>query len=164
MARLTRIDDLERIVVVCYANINRSPYAAALLNRALAGHGMAVRVEQGGFFGPGRSTPEPARSIASSRGIDLRSHKSRFITRDDVSGRSLVIAMEEWHAVRVERSFGIDRRRILLLGDLDPEPVSSRSIVDPVGGSPELFTEVYDRIERCVAELARGLTERRSAP
>jgi protein-tyrosine-phosphatase len=158
LARLERPGDLERVVVVCYANVNRSPYAAALLKRGLAEQGLTLRVEQGGFFGPGRSTPELARNIAMARGIDLRSHRSRFVTKDDIVDRTLVIVMEDWHAIRVRRSFGTTRGQLLILGDLDPGPITSRSITDPVGGSPEIFGEVYDRIDRCVAELVRGLS------
>jgi protein-tyrosine-phosphatase len=158
LARLKRLDDLERVVVVCYANVNRSPYAAALLSRALAAQGRSIKVAQGGFFGPGRSTPELARNLAMTRGIDLRGHRSRFVTRDDVVGRTLVVVMEDWHAIRVRRSFGTVRNRLLMLGDLDPGPITSRSITDPVGGSPETFAAVYDRIDRCVAELVSGLS------
>jgi len=158
LARLAKLGELERVVVVCYANINRSPYAAALLTRALAARELPLRVEQGGFFGPGRSTPELARNIAMARDIDLKGHRSRFVTKDDIQARSLVIVMEDWHAIRVERSFGIARNRLLLLGDLDPDPITSRSITDPVGGSLETYTQVYERIDRCVAELVRALS------
>lgn len=164
LARLQRLADVDRIVVICYANVNRSPYAAALLRRALAEQGLPIRIEQGGFFGPGRSPPESARALAMTRGIDLRQHRSRFVTKDDTVGPTLVIVMEDWHAVRVRRSFGTTRDRLLLLGDLDPGPITSRSITDPVGGSPETFAEVYDRIDRCVAELVRGLSGARQGP
>jgi protein-tyrosine phosphatase len=162
LARLQRLGALDRILVVCYANVNRSPYAAALLRRDLAAEGLPITVEQGGFFGPGRSPPELAKNLAMTRGIDLREHRSRFVTKDDTVGPTLVIVMEDWHAVRVRRSFGTPGDRLLMLGDLDPGPITSRSITDPVGGSPETFAEVYDRIDRCVAELLRGLSGGRS--
>ncbi len=157
LGRLARFDLIERIVVVCYANIHRSPYAAARLTRALAERGLPIPVEQGGFHGPGRPSVEPGRSMALARGINLGSHRSRFLVKDDLRGGSLVVVMEPWHATRVMRAFGVPRTRLFILGDFDPEPVVSRSITDPVGGAAETFAEVYDRLDRCVGALARGI-------
>jgi protein-tyrosine-phosphatase len=44
---------------------------------------------------------------------------------------------------------------IIVLGDLDPQPITQRTIVDPWEGPPEMFEDSYDRINRCVLELAR---------
>ena len=43
------------------------------------------------------------------------------------------------------------------LGDLDPAPVTSRAIEDPVDQGPAVCDRAYARIERCVAELARAV-------
>lgn len=163
LERLARPGAIERIVVVCYANIHRSPYAAALLARAFTEGGLRIAIEQGGFYGSGRPAIEPGRSVALARGIDLASHRSRFLVKEDFRGESLVIVMEVWHAIRVMRAFGTPRDRLFILGDLDPDPVASRSIPDPVGGAAETFVEVYDRIDRCVDELVRGLNRLTSA-
>jgi len=45
--------------------------------------------------------------------------------------------------------------RVLVLGDLDPVPITRRTIADPWGGSDSAFVASYDRIDRCVRELAR---------
>jgi protein-tyrosine-phosphatase len=50
--------------------------------------------------------------------------------------------------------FGLPPRDILVLGDLDPAPLATRTIHDPVDQSLEVFEQSYARIERCVAELA----------
>jgi len=157
LARLTQMAAMERALVLCYGNICRSPYAAQVLARALAEHGMRQPVAQGGFFGPGRPTTDMARTVAGTRGIDLRAHRSRLVTREDVEGGTLVIVMEAWHAERVRRDFGTPEERIVVLGDLDPHPITSRAIIDPYGRDEATFAEVYARIDRCLAELVRGL-------
>ena len=53
--------------------------------------------------------------------------------------------------------FGRARRDVLVLGDLDPERVETRTIRDPVERPPAVFEQTYARIERCVRELARAL-------
>ena len=62
--------------------------------------------------------------------------------------------------------FGRSSRDVLLLGDFDPLPVSTRGIEDPVEQGPEVCARVYARIERCVEELAQALgalAQRKSA-
>ena len=51
--------------------------------------------------------------------------------------------------------FGRTARDVLILGDLDPERITSRGIEDPVEQSEEVCRRVYARIERCVAELVK---------
>jgi hypothetical protein len=63
------------------------------------------------------------------------------------------------HARRLRRQF---RRRagVLLLGDLDPGPIRTRAIRDPVEQPVQVFREVYARIDRCLEELVRALPTR----
>jgi protein-tyrosine-phosphatase len=44
--------------------------------------------------------------------------------------------------------------RVVLLGDLDPEPITRRAVPDPVEQPSEVFRSCYDRIERCVRVFA----------
>jgi protein-tyrosine phosphatase len=150
----------ERLLVLCYGNICRSPYAAAVLARGLNDRGMRLTVEQGGFFGPGRPAATTARAVAANRGTDLRGHRSRLITTELASGNCLVVVMEQWQAGRAVREFGASVERTLVLGDLDPQPISERSISDPYGKEAEAFEQTYDRIDRCIAELLGVLEQR----
>jgi protein-tyrosine-phosphatase len=49
--------------------------------------------------------------------------------------------------------------RVLILGDLDPAPITRRTIADPWGGSDFAFEASFDRIDRCVRELVRIIGE-----
>ena len=69
------------------------------------------------------------------------------------------MVMDAGQRERLARAAATARRRIQVLGDLDPEAVERRAILDPYGKSPDVFEEVYDRIERCVRELAAVLGE-----
>lgn len=140
--------------MLCYGNICRSPYAAGLI-RAAALPGLVVR--EGGFFGPDRPSPDTARSVASERGHNLESHRSRLVTLEDLQWADLIIVMESGHSRRVRRALGHDTDALLLLGDLDPEPIERRPIRDPYGGSPTEFHRAFARIERCVKALVEAL-------
>ena len=71
----------------------------------------------------------------------------------------LIVVMEELQRRSICERFGRSMRDVLLLGDLDPMPVMSRAIEDPVEQEREVCERAYARIERCVGELARALGE-----
>lgn len=143
------------LLIVCHGNLCRSPFAAAVLVRALAGAG--VRVESAGFVGPNRPPPPAAVAAAARRGVDLSAHRSRLVTAPLVRSAGLIVVMDAAQRRAVCDRFGRMPRDVLMLGDVDPAPAESRAIRDPVDQGPEVFDDTYARIERCVAELARAL-------
>ncbi len=52
--------------------------------------------------------------------------------------------------------FGRTPRDVVLLGDFDPGPVTSRAIEDPWEQGPDVCETVYGRIERCIGALVHG--------
>jgi protein-tyrosine-phosphatase len=92
--------------------------------------------------------------VASGLGVDLSAHRSTTLTADMLTEADLVVVMSEEQErevlPRVRPS-----ARVIVLGDLDPKPVKRRTILDPWGGSQAAFSASYERIERCVRELAR---------
>lgn len=158
LAGLTTRRPPARVLVICSGNLYRSPFAAALLQRELARHGRGeVVVESAGFAGPGRRSPPHAVAVAASWGVDLTGHASQLAFADVVRAADLIVAMEELHRRTIRERFGRAARDVLLLGDLDPEPVTSRAIEDPVHQGPEVCGHVFARIERCIARLAKAL-------
>lgn len=154
---LSRLDSTERILVLCYGNICRSPYAAAALERELARNSLAAKVSQGGVFGPDRPANDRARLVSARRGIDLSSHRSRVVTAEECQSVELLVVMEPDQAQDMIERLGAPANRVLVLGDLDPEPIDSRSIPDPYSLDEAFFARVYDRIDRCTVELVGAL-------
>lgn len=140
------------LLVVCHGNICRSPFAAALLRRALGPRG--VRVESAGFVGPDRAAPPNAVVVAARRGVDLSDHRSRLLTADVVGAADLLVVMEAQQGRAVCDRFGRWPRDVIVLGDLDPGPIETRTIQDPIEQGPDVFEASYARIERCVRQLA----------
>jgi protein-tyrosine phosphatase len=157
LAAQTRLQGFrpQSIVFVCHGNICRSPFAAAAFLRACASEiARGLRVSSAGFIGPDRSTPSEGLQVASRLGVDLSAHRSSTLTPDMLAQADLVVVMsdEQEREVlpRVRPS-----ARVIVLGDLDPKPVKRRTILDPWGGSELTFAASYERIDRCVKELAR---------
>lgn len=82
-----------QVLVVCTANIARSPLAAAMLEREL---GPDVSIASAGTRAREGSpaTPESVR-LGQERGLDLGDHRSRPVTPALASSADLVITMSE---------------------------------------------------------------------
>jgi protein-tyrosine-phosphatase len=158
--RLSRIKLPRSVVFVCTGNICRSPYAAHAFVAVLPPELREFMiVGSAGFVGPDRGTPENGLFAASAHGVDLRAHRSHVLTPEIVEGVDLLVVMETGHRDRLLRSFGAPAERIVLLGDLDPEPIDTRTVRDPIFRPVEVFVDTYTRIDRCVAELYRAITD-----
>jgi len=142
------------ILVVCHGNICRSPYAAARL-RTLLPHALAsqTRVNSAGFIGPNRPPPAEAVAVAGARGVDLSQHRSQLLGAQEAAAADLILVMEPAQQDRVCGSFGRWRADVVVLGDLDPEPITRRAIRDPVEQPARVFEESYARIDRCLRTL-----------
>jgi protein-tyrosine phosphatase len=146
------------ILVLCYGNICRSPFAARILSKALARE-RSIEVRQGGFYGPGRPSPNLAIAAAGAHGIDLRGHLSRLATRGDAAEAGIIVVMDQSQATAARAQLGASGSKIVFLGDFDPEPWATRTITDPYGLPAAVLTATYVRIERCAGALVRVLRD-----
>ena len=144
------------VIFVCLGNICRSPYAASRL-RVLMGAegGIPIEVKSAGFLGPDRPSPPELVALAAGRGIDLGLHRSQTVSGELIGLHSQIIVMDPAQRRLVRRALDVPAEAILILGDLDPEPIERRGIQDPFGHPPEVYARVLDRIDRCVATLGR---------
>lgn len=156
-----RIEALARpgsIVFLCLGNVCRSPYAAYRFEALVRERGVGpLQVLSAGFIGPGRAPADLALAEARARGIDTGGHVSTVIDRATLDGADLVVLVDPAHGRRLRGLAGTRRPTSIVLGDLDPEPVDRRTIRDPWGQDPEVFRRVFDRIDRCLDELAARL-------
>lgn len=158
--RLLRERGLPRSVLfVCHGNICRSPYAAAACVAALQEvRRPEVEVFSAGFIGPGRPSPPAAVRIAAERGLDLSDHRSETLTPARVTQAEFVVVMDARQRRAVCRLFGLDPSNVIILGDLDPEPIDTRAIRDPINQPDAVFEASYDRIDRCIRQLVEAQT------
>lgn len=160
LARLRGCPPPRFVVVVCHGNICRSPYAAALLRHELPESAQgAVRVDSAGFLGWGRPCPPIAVEVAAALGLDLSEHRSKLVVPTDVSVADLIVVMSKPQALALRELFGHKGRDVLILGDLDPEPIETREIQDPVEQPREVFERCYTRINHCVRQLVLAVAD-----
>jgi protein-tyrosine-phosphatase len=126
--------------------------------RVRLGNGPAsvIRVRSAGFIGPDRPSPRFAIEEAAARGVDLRQHRATVLSHHDVRNAELVFVMEPSQVKSLRQRFPA-AGTVIVLGDLDPVSDGGRMILDPVDQPRSAFAASYDRIDRCVAILARAV-------
>jgi protein-tyrosine phosphatase len=151
VALLRRRPAPRSVLFVCHGNICRSPFAAGLA-RSRFPDGIAVG--SAGFAGSDRPSPPAAVEVAAEHGIDLSEHRSQELELGHLREVDLVLVMERRQRHRLVAARPELADRVLLLGDLDPEPATRRAIPDPVNQPAPVFRSCYQRIDRCVGALA----------
>ena len=81
------------VLVVCTANVCRSPMAQALLGRRLADLGSDTTVRSAGMLGDGNPPYPEVVSAMAGYGLDVSSHRSRRVTPEDLERADLTLAM-----------------------------------------------------------------------
>jgi protein-tyrosine-phosphatase len=148
------------ILVVCYGNRCRSPYAAAALRRELVAAGLSIDVSSAGYAFPNRQPPQEAIDEAAARGLDVSAHRSAVVNPASLEAADIIVAMSPRQARAVTRRQAAANRVVILLGDLDPLAIERREIADPIGADRAVFAECFSRIDRCMKELAGALRAR----
>lgn len=103
----------DRIVIVCRANVIRSPFVAALMSSRLpASHVEKLRIESAGTAArPATPAEERVVSLGRTYGLDLDAHRSRRLDDGVLGAGDTVLCAERVH-----------RRAVL---DLRPDLISS---------------------------------------
>jgi protein-tyrosine phosphatase len=153
------------VLFVCSGNIVRSPFAEGLLRRILAQIGVrTVIIGSAGTLGIEGAPADPvAVRLARERGFDLGPHRSRGLQGRDVDRADLIVCMEEHHASSVIELDAGAEPRTRLLSDFEGvrDEGAGDGIDDPVGRAIENYRQCFQRIDRCVTNLAFDLKYRR---
>jgi protein-tyrosine phosphatase len=146
------------ILLVCTANICRSPMAEVVFKSRSADFGPGAAevfktVASAGVHADPRGGPVDARAAAAlarhKYSIDKK-WRSRRVTTEDFERFDLVLAMEADHVEALRAACKLEQReKICLLLDFVPEMVG-RDLPDPYFGPAQGFDTVIDLIERGV--------------
>ncbi|MDA8342337.1 MAG: hypothetical protein M0007_08970, partial [Actinomycetota bacterium] len=145
------------MLVVCTANICRSPMTAALLAARVAVAGEPVEISSAGLLPGGRPVPPEVLVVMGERGMDLSGHVSRRLERPMLSA-DLVIGMEHRHV----------RECVVLDGSAWPRTFTLRELVGRgesmgPGGSRDHGEPVASWLERLHAGRDRAALARPSS-
>ena len=92
-----------RVLVVCTANVSRSPLGAAFLSKRLTDAGVVASVRSAGVMRTGLPVDELSVIVGRARGVDVAEHRQRRLTAAILAGEGtdLVITMTRAHVREV---------------------------------------------------------------
>jgi len=151
------------VLMVCTANICRSPMAAGVLRQGLQQRGLKgrVRVESAGTHtGQSGRAPDPrAQLVCAQYGIDIGKHRARQVIRRDFERFNYVLSMDgrnyEW---LVQACPDQHLHKITAIGSwIDGK--DAIAIPDPYYGNQQGFEQVFHLLHEAVEGfLAKALT------
>ena len=142
------------ILVVCTANICRSPAGQSVLAAQLADRD--ARIESAGTRAlDGNVVDASMAHMLGLRGRDvMASHRSRPLMPVMVGRYDLVLCMEDEHVEQALALYPAARGRVRLFGHW-----SGQQISDPLGRADSVYSDVLDQIETCATQWAKKLTD-----
>ncbi|MCB8982758.1 MAG: low molecular weight phosphotyrosine protein phosphatase [Ardenticatenaceae bacterium] len=137
------------ILVVCTANICRSPVAAALLRDRLQKRGLADWVVRSAGTWAEESVRASRYSVelAAERGLDITGHRAEMVNRQLLKEADLVLCMETGHAEALRVEFPGSADKIYLMSEMVGKKYG---ISDPYGRSRATYEAMVTELENII--------------
>jgi protein-tyrosine phosphatase len=141
---------MPNILIVCTANVCRSPSAQALLADWLWRHGLSDgwQVSSAGTWAePGAPASAYARDVLRERGVDLAGHRSRRLDAALIEHSDLILCMTRSHCEALCAEFPAHAGRVHLLSAMAGQ---SFDIPDPYGGPRRGYVEMVAELQALI--------------
>ena len=148
---------MKRVLVICYGNIYRSPFAGTYLRERLAPD---VEVRTSGFHRTvGRSSPPRHVAMSRERNVDLSAHRSSRVSPEDLQWADIVVLMDRhnWGALD---DLGADPAKLVWLGAFGNGDLE---VADPYELDDAHAQRVLTQMEQACGELASRIRANLSA-
>lgn len=151
------------IIIVCTANVCRSPMGEKLLRHALAAEPEPLRSLQviSAGIAAGKGYPATENSVAALKkvGLDLSDHASRPLTQELLDEALAVFCMTESHRAMIEVSFDRVPKNLHLFREFVGRD-GDAEIPDPFGGNFREYEACRDSMVEAVPSLVKFLRTR----
>ncbi|WP_241015124.1 arsenate reductase/protein-tyrosine-phosphatase family protein [Burkholderia sp. Ac-20379] len=138
---------MDTLLVMCTANVCRSPMAAALFARALPG----VRVWSAGVEAMPGLPPDPlAAECMRALGLEIGAHRSQALAQWMLEAASLVLTMSERQRRAIVQRYPTATGRVYRLLDED--------VADPYRRGPAAYRAALERLQDGVERWSRRVT------
>lgn len=140
---------MAQILVVCTANICRSPVATALLKDRLDRRGLTDwEVSSAGTWAVvERGASRHSIEVMQQHGFDITGHRARMVDAAMVAEADLVLCMEVGHAEALRVEFPDEAHKVFLLSEMIDQQFN---VSDPYGGPYVEYTLMYAGLEELI--------------
>ncbi|MEM6408090.1 MAG: low molecular weight protein-tyrosine-phosphatase [Pseudomonadota bacterium] len=150
---------MDRILVVCFGNICRSPLAEGLLRMRAAEAGLSVYVDSAGTGSWHVGNPPDPRAIVAARvhGFEISDQRARKLRAEDFTAFDQILVMDEQNLVDVlaRRPSGV-ATPVNLITDFRKTP-GPRDVPDPY------YSSKFEPVIEILEESIKGLLDQRMA-
>jgi protein-tyrosine phosphatase len=137
---------MANILVICTANICRSPVATGLLQDRLQRRGLTDwQVASAGTWAiVPRGASRHSVEVMQRNGFDITGHRARMVDHALIAGADLVLCMEIGHAEALRAEFPDQAHKVFLLSEMIDQTFS---VSDPYGGPYAEYELMYEGLE-----------------
>jgi protein-tyrosine phosphatase len=141
---------IRNVLVVCLANICRSPMAAGLFGAALP----HADVTSAGLKAlVGKPADPIARELMEERGIDIADHQARQLDAEMCQRADLILVMDREQRRAVEERYQFARGKVFRLGEFD-----DHDVFDPYRAGRDSFQRSLALIEEGAQQWAKRIS------
>lgn len=141
------------VLIVCSANMCRSPIAEVILRDLARRQGIAdLHVRSAGTMGLRGAAPvENAIVACRERGLSLEAFRSSPLTREAILQANFILVMEQTHLQMVRDLSGVEDLPVFYIGEFHEQEDHPLEIPDPVGKDLQAFRACFELLEACLA-------------
>ena len=153
---------MPHILIICTANICRSPLVEALVRRKLTEQGYDdwVVSSAGTWAQLERGAANGSLRVGKTMGLDFEDHVARMVTDEIISEVDLVVCMTANHKEALQLDFKDSADIIYKLSEMVGK---SYDITDPYGGPYDGYVEMGQEVARLVEDGMPRIIELASA-
>lgn len=159
---------VKQVLIVCTANICRSPMAMGLLRQRFAADGLAdqISVQSAGVYGlDGQAASAPGVELLAEHAVDISEHRAHTISARDMEEADVVLVMEESHRRTLFHTYPHLLYKVFLLSEMAGD---YHDIKDPYRQPREAYqacvNELSDLLNRGYPAILRRLRVQKPAP
>lgn len=140
---------MANILIVCTANICRSPVVEALLADRLEKEGYHNwQVASAGTWAmPGHGASRFSVEVLAEHGLDISGHHSSPVSQELLEWADLVLCLASGHAEALKAEFPTKARKIFMLSEMSGRPYS---VHDPYGEPRPAYERMVDEVKTLV--------------